>query len=127
MHSRLLVRTFNLMMPWQCEYITRERCERAVGTGLNIASFLLLGRTSALTMNVCGVIKDWLLIGLSVVIFHSHVTNVNLIGYIIAFLGVTWYNYQKVQDKKAAATTERVSNSSDELPLLSESKSLNDK
>lgn len=75
-------------------------------------------------MNVCGVIKDWILIGLSVWIFHSHVTNVNLIGYIIAFLGVTWYNYQKVQDKKVAAAAERVSHNSDNEPLLCESKSL---
>lgn len=98
-----------------------------VGAGLNIASFLLLGRTSALTMNVCGVIKDWILIGLSMVIFHSHVSNVNLIGYTIAFLGVSWYNYQKVQDKKTAAVTERVSHTSDNEPLLTESKSLPDK
>jgi Triose-phosphate Transporter family len=96
------------------------------GAGLNISSFLLLGRTSALTMNVCGVIKDWILIGLSMAIFHSSVTNVNLIGYSIAFLGVTWYNYQKVQDTKAAAT-ERISHSSDNAPLLCESKSLPDK
>ena len=26
---------------------------------LNLAVFLLLGRTSALTMNVCGLVKDW--------------------------------------------------------------------
>ena len=78
-------------------------------------------------MNVCGVIKDWILIALSMVIFHSHVTNVNLIGYIIAFLGVSWYNYQKVQDKKTAAVTERASNTSDDEPLLTESKSLGDK
>lgn len=31
--------------------------------------FLLIGKTSALTMNIAGVVKDWLLIGLSVVIF----------------------------------------------------------
>jgi hypothetical protein len=96
--------------------------------GLNIASFLLLGRTSALTMNVCGVIKDWILIGLSVAVFHSSVTHVNLIGYSIAFLGVAWYNYQKVQDTKTAATAaERMRHSGDHEPLLCESKSLPDK
>ena len=35
--------------------------------------FLLIGKTSALTMNVAGVIKDWLLIGLSVLLFHAEV------------------------------------------------------
>jgi hypothetical protein len=34
-----------------------------------MAVFLLIGKTSALTMNVAGVVKDWLLIALSVLIF----------------------------------------------------------
>jgi hypothetical protein len=36
---------------------------------LNMSVFLLIGKTSALTMNVAGVIKDWLLILLSVIMF----------------------------------------------------------
>lgn len=31
--------------------------------------FLLIGKTSALTMNLAGVVKDWLLIGLSVTLY----------------------------------------------------------
>lgn len=31
--------------------------------------FLLIGKTSALTMNVAGVVKDWLLILLSVLLY----------------------------------------------------------
>ena len=65
--------------------------------GLNMAVFLLIGKTSALTMNIAGVVKDWLLIGLSVWIFHSAVSSLNLFGYIIAFMAVCWYNYQKLQ------------------------------
>ena len=30
-----------------------------------MAVFLLIGKTSALTMNIAGVVKDWLLIGVS--------------------------------------------------------------
>ncbi len=37
--------------------------------GLNMAVFLLIGKTSALTMNIAGVVKDWMLIGLSVWIY----------------------------------------------------------
>jgi hypothetical protein len=33
--------------------------------GLNLAVFLVVGKTSALTLNVAGVVKDWLLIGFS--------------------------------------------------------------
>ena len=45
-----------------------------------MAVFLLIGKTSALTMNIAGVIKDWLLIGLSVLLFNSPVTSINLGG-----------------------------------------------
>ena len=44
-----------------------------IAFGLNLSVFLLIGKTSALTMNVAGVIKDWLLIGLSALIFHAQV------------------------------------------------------
>ena len=43
----------------------------AAAFALNLSVFLLIGKTSALTMNVAGVIKDWLLIGLSVLIFQA--------------------------------------------------------
>ena len=43
----------------------------AAAFGLNVSVFLLVGSTSALTMNVAGVLKDWLLIGLSVTIFKA--------------------------------------------------------
>ena len=62
-----------------------------------MAVFLLIGKTSALTMNIAGVVKDWLLIGLSVALFASAVSQLNLFGYAIAFLAVCWYNYQKLQ------------------------------
>lgn len=71
--------------------------------GLNMAVFLLIGKTSALTMNIAGVVKDWMLIGLSVWMFKSAVTGLNLFGYFIAFLAVCWYNYRKLQAMQAAA------------------------
>ena len=43
----------------------------AAAFGLNMSVFLLIGKTSALTMNIAGVIKDWMLIGLSVAIFKA--------------------------------------------------------
>lgn len=48
--------------------------------GLNMAVFLLIGKTSALTMNIAGVVKDWMLIGLSVWMFNSAVSGLNLLG-----------------------------------------------
>lgn len=68
---------------------------------LNLAVFLLIGKTSALTMNVAGVVKDWLLIAFSWSVIKDTVTSVNLIGYGIAFLGVAYYNHSKLQALKA--------------------------
>ena len=39
-------------------------------------------------MNIAGVVKDWLLIGLSVVLYQSPISRVNLGGYSIAFVSV---------------------------------------
>lgn len=76
----------------------------ACAFALNMAVFLLIGKTSALTMNIAGVVKDWLLIGLSVVLFGSPVSGLQLFGYGIAFAGVMYYNYQKIQAMKQSQT-----------------------
>ena len=87
----------------------------AAAFALNMAVFLLIGKTSALTMNIAGVVKDWLLIGLSVFLFHSAVTSINLGGYMVAFLGVCWYNYRKLQNmKKKQAEKEAAKNALDD-------------
>ncbi|PKA55366.1 putative sugar phosphate/phosphate translocator [Apostasia shenzhenica] len=68
---------------------------------LNLAVFLLVGKTSALTMNVAGVVKDWLLIAFSWSVIRDTITTINLVGYGIAFLGVGYYNHLKLQGLKA--------------------------
>lgn len=67
---------------------------------LNLAVFLLVGKTSALTMNVAGVVKDWLLIAFSWSVIRDTVTPINLFGYGLAFLGVGYYNHSKLRDLK---------------------------
>ncbi|KAL9247836.1 hypothetical protein vseg_021221 [Gypsophila vaccaria] len=69
--------------------------------GLNLAVFLLVGKTSALTMNVAGVVKDWLLIFFSWSVIKDTVTEVNLVGYVLAFLGVLYYKGLGFQRLKA--------------------------
>ena len=51
------------------------------------AVFLLIGKTSALTMNIAGVIKDWMLIFFSFSLFHAPVTALNLGGYAFCCTG----------------------------------------
>ncbi|KAE8712979.1 putative sugar phosphate/phosphate translocator [Hibiscus syriacus] len=69
---------------------------------LNLSIFLVIGRTGAVTVRVAGVLKDWILIALSTVVFpESTITGLNIIGYAIALSGVVMYNYLKVKDGRA--------------------------
>lgn len=69
---------------------------------LNISIFLVIGRTGAVTIRVAGVLKDWILIALSTIIFpESVITSLNIIGYAVALSGVVLYNYLKMKDVRA--------------------------
>ncbi|XP_059276891.1 probable sugar phosphate/phosphate translocator At5g25400 [Lycium ferocissimum] len=81
---------------------------------LNLAVFLLVGKTSALTMNVAGVVKDWLLIAFSWSVIKDTVTAVNLVGYGLAFLGVAYYNHAKLQALKANEAQKKAAQAADE-------------
>ncbi|CAN4076901.1 unnamed protein product [Withania somnifera] len=85
---------------------------------LNLAVFLLVGKTSALTMNVAGVVKDWLLIAFSWSVIKDTVTPVNLIGYSLAFLGVAYYNHQKLQALKAKEAQKKAQPADEEAGRL---------
>jgi len=75
---------------------------------LNLAVFLLIGKTSALTMNIAGVIKDWMLIFFSYAVFHAPVTPLNLFGYAFCCTGVGVYNYQKLQVLQQKALQQKI-------------------
>ena len=87
---------------------------------LNLAVFLIVGKTSALTMNVAGVVKDWLLIAFSWSVIKDTVTPVNLFGYGLAFLGVGYYNYSKLQALKATEGQKKVQEADEEAGKLLE-------
>ncbi|XP_044472145.1 probable sugar phosphate/phosphate translocator At4g32390 [Mangifera indica] len=85
---------------------------------LNLAVFLLVGKTSALTMNVAGVVKDWLLIAFSWSVIKDTVTPVNLFGYGLAFLGVAYYNHSKLQALKAKEAQKKAALADEEAGKL---------
>ncbi|KAG6534866.1 probable sugar phosphate/phosphate translocator At5g25400 [Zingiber officinale] len=87
---------------------------------LNLAVFLLVGKTSALTMNVAGVVKDWLLIAFSWSVIRDTVTLINLFGYVIAFLGVAYYNHVKLQALKAKEAQKKAAQADEEAGKLLE-------
>ncbi|CAI9758967.1 unnamed protein product [Fraxinus pennsylvanica] len=87
---------------------------------LNLAVFLLVGKTSALTMNVAGVFKDWLLIAFSWSVIKDTVTPINLFGYALAFLGVAYYNHSKLQALKAKEAEKKAQQPDEEAGRLLE-------
>ena len=70
---------------------------------LNVSVYLLIGKTSALTMNVAGVIKDWILIFISSMLFDAPISALQLWGYLLAFAAVCYYNYTKFKEREAAS------------------------
>jgi len=68
-----------------------------VAFALNSVVYFVISRTSALTMNIAGPVKDVLLIVLSALIFRAPVTLQQYIGFAIAFGGIAKYNYDKLK------------------------------
>lgn len=62
---------------------------------LNVSSMALVAKTSALTLNVCGIVKDFLLISWSVVVSHAVVLPVQCIGYAFSTVGIAMYTRHK--------------------------------
>lgn len=79
-----------------------------------------MGKTSALTMNVAGVVKDWLLIAFSWSVIKDTVTPINLFGYGLAFLGVGYYNHSKLQALKSKEAQKKTTQADDEAGRLLE-------
>ncbi|XP_072994166.1 probable sugar phosphate/phosphate translocator At3g14410 [Typha latifolia] len=65
---------------------------------LNLSVFLVISRTSALTARVTGVVRDWVVVLLSAIIFaDTKLTVINIVGYGIAIAGVVAYNNHKLK------------------------------
>ncbi|KAK7940927.1 uncharacterized protein PG986_013314 [Apiospora aurea] len=59
---------------------------------LNVASVFLIGRTSALAMNLTGILKAILLVVASMLIWGAPVTLMQVFGYSIALVGMFYYS-----------------------------------
>ncbi|XP_068656713.1 probable sugar phosphate/phosphate translocator At3g14410 isoform X1 [Aristolochia californica] len=65
---------------------------------LNLSVFLVISHTSALTIRVAGVVKDWVVVLLSALLFaDTQLTVINLFGYAVAIGGVVAYNNYKLK------------------------------
>ncbi|KAF2225127.1 triose-phosphate transporter family-domain-containing protein [Elsinoe ampelina] len=72
---------------------------------LNISVVLLIGKTSAVVLTLCGVLKDILLVVSSLVIFGDPVTAQQYFGYSISLAGLVYYKLgaEKLQGLAAEA------------------------
>jgi drug/metabolite transporter (DMT)-like permease len=58
---------------------------------LNVSVVFLIGKTSSLVLTLCGVLKDILLVGLSMLIFKDPVSLLQAFGYSVALAGMVYY------------------------------------
>ncbi|XP_062090474.1 probable sugar phosphate/phosphate translocator At3g14410 [Humulus lupulus] len=89
---------------------------------LNLSVFLVITHTSALTIRVAGVIKDWIVVLLSALLFaDTKLTLINLFGYAIAIAGVAAYNNHKLKKEATGHTTETAERTTDDTENAAES------
>lgn len=70
----------------------------AIAFLLNVAVVMLIGNTSALILTLAGILKDLMLVCLSMVVFGSPVTGLQYIGYAVALFGLNMHKqYKKVK------------------------------
>ncbi|ATY67261.1 DUF250 domain membrane [Cordyceps militaris] len=72
---------------------------------LNVSLVLLIGKTSAVVLTICGVLKDILLVVASMAIFGSQVTALQFFGYSIALGAMVYYKlgYEQLKGHVAEA------------------------
>eukprot|EP00877_Chromochloris_zofingiensis_P008762 jgi/Chrzof1/4139/Cz14g00170.t1 len=95
--ARSLLQNLNSLpaaMPWVV-------LSGVLACALNVVVFELIGRTSALTTSLSGVLKEWVCILTAMYLHGVIVTGLQWGGYGLALAGLFWYQYEKII--KAAA------------------------
>jgi len=89
-----------------------------VAAALNVAVFVVLKETSAVTYGIAGQVKDWMNILVAIPVFGNQVSMVQLFGYMIAVVGVFYYKrvrteLAEITKKEAEALPEEPQRKSD--------------
>jgi len=66
-----------------------------VAFALNVAVVMLIGNTSALVLTLAGIVKDLLIVTLSVALFGAPITNLQCVGYGISLVGLNLHKEYK--------------------------------
>ncbi|KAF9338760.1 Triose-phosphate Transporter [Linnemannia elongata] len=68
-----------------------------------LAEFNLIARTSVVTLSVLGIIKEVVTIVISSLVFHDHLTLVNILGLFVTLTGIGFYHFMKLRQMKSKA------------------------
>ena len=91
---------------------------------LNVSAVLLVSRSSALTLSICGVPKATVTVFASTVLLHEVVTPMQVVGLGIATLGLLAYGFCDVKKSRGDVDgyTELISEKSIEDSIMERSK-----
>ena len=100
-------------LPWDrmltIEFLFIMIVNGLVSFTLNVAVVLLISNTSALILTLAGIVKDIMLVLLSVIIFGSPVTPLQYVGYGVALLGLHLHKEYKKEPEKIATLFGKIS------------------
>ncbi|KAB8067950.1 integral membrane protein [Aspergillus leporis] len=85
------LRSFNWSVIPNTGYLTLLS-NAVVGFMLNVSIFILIGKTSGLTTTLVSIPKNILLIVASVVLWHTQISTIQIVGYGIALLSLVYYS-----------------------------------
>mmetsp|Transcript_13222 Transcript_13222/g.24391 ORF Transcript_13222/g.24391 Transcript_13222/m.24391 type:complete len:310 (+) Transcript_13222:123-1052(+) len=91
-------------LPWERlsepSFLVMLAANGCVAFTLNVAVVMLISHTSALTLTLAGIFKDILLVVLSVLVFGSPVTPLQVLGYAVALAGLNLHKEYKKSPAK---------------------------
>lgn len=93
-------------LPWSrltdASFLLLMAANGCVAFTLNVAVVMLISNTSALTLTLAGIFKDIMLVALSVAIFGSPVTPLQIAGYAVALTGLNLHKEYKKNPTKVS-------------------------
>ncbi|KNC82616.1 hypothetical protein SARC_05113, partial [Sphaeroforma arctica JP610] len=78
-----------------------------IAFAMNVSEFLLISRTSSVTLSVAGIMKELLTILLSVVVFSETLNSMNVLGLFITIGGIVIFNIIKYRQMQAKALSSK--------------------
>lgn len=67
---------------------------------MTLCEFKLLTVTQVITLSIAGIFKELLTIILSSVIFGDKLSVINIMGLVLTFVDILWYNYYRYKENR---------------------------